>query len=365
MLSVLCVAQLTLVYARNYRIYSSGGYRNEARQADWRGMARFMADSMQPGDVPYMPIPNRETWAAAQFKFYEDQLRPELGYWHQPTLDLVRKPAETGRSAWFVFTEGHKLPAETVRHLASAGKWAPFYGGAIVYLPAKAAPVDPSKRVFDFVARRQADAVLAFDRKVGSADMVLTGSVGRTATITSQTPTLPLTLGAGITRATVEYHAPADYGTTLSLYWVVEPGRWNSALDFSGIEPGSAHVRFPIFRSEPYLFLHHNGSVVYRFFLERSGDFDLILEAKNDKPGPIHLRVKAGEGSVREFLFDLADNEFSTRRQRVQLAAGPNTMRITYDSFTRIKEKLKVADDEANSFEFARWKLNWVGGGDP
>jgi hypothetical protein len=285
-----------------------------------------------------------------------------MAFWNKPDLATLLQAESRNVDIWYVLYEPHRLPAETWQRLLTRDQvtWAPFYGGAVLYLPAADTTATVMERTFAFAARQETDAVLAFERGTPSADVALTGTIQGSARLGPGNPWLSVALPPGAMRARVAYADPKDSETKLNLYRRVKPGEWNSAADFSAIYPESPQVRFPLFRSAPYLFMHHNGTVDYRVFLDKGGDFDLVFEVKDDKPGPIHLKVYFDSQKKAEFLFDRGDNRFGVQRGRVRLGKGPQRMRVIYDSFKRIKEKLKTADDEANSFEFARWKLNWV-----
>src|SRR5205823_769987 len=134
--------------------------------------------------------------------------------------------------------------------------------------------------------------------------------------------------------------------TTITLYKHLEPGKWNRATEFSSIDPSSSIVQCPLYDGKPTVYLQHNGVLQYRFFLDEERDYEFTLEAKNDFPGPLGLRVFFSRSVEPPPLkFDKADNSFSEQHRRVHLTKGLNELTLYYNSFNRTKTEMRNYED--------------------
>jgi hypothetical protein len=201
-------------------------------------------------------------------------------------------------------------------------------------------------------------AVLAPWRTSFAADVVLMGPLEATLRLDPATTPSLLNLQPGAYEARFGAQKPATDRTSMTLFRLVTPGEWQPAAEFSVLEASTPAISTPLHNGEPCLSLNHMGTVRYHIFVSQAGSYDLCLEARNDRPGPISLRVWAGAaGETQRFIFGAADNRFSVARHPVRLQAGPQELTVYYDSYRRVDNPAIPQQDTVNSFDFARWAL--------
>jgi 4-amino-4-deoxy-L-arabinose transferase-like glycosyltransferase len=351
------LAALLAAQAQNWSRYDAGGWRDEPSQADWRGMARWLADHSREGDTIALPSPNG-SWVPLHMRFYLEAMKPAGSQVRMHEAVDLSRLSHSGVRIWVVVAQPHELPADTFELLVKKGKWKPFYGGAVVLLPPAPEVPDPVSDRQHFLVPRPMKAVLAPWRTSFAADVVVTGPLEATLRLDPATTTPLLDLKPGAYEAQFGPQKPATDSTSMTLFRLVNPGEWQPAVEFSVLEPSSAAISIPLHNGKPCLSLNHMGSVRYHFLLLRGGEYDLCLEARNDRPGPIALRAWAGaHGETGRFVFSSADNRFSIVRERVRLSEGPQELTVYYDSYRRVENPAIPQQDTVNSFDFARWAL--------
>lgn len=355
----LCLLGLVVgIYGQYYVRYDARGWRDEPGQADWKAMSQFIGSMSRPDDLIVVPRAGDDTWVPLHFRFYLPQAKPKGTLVNTPDLQPLRASLQAGKDAWFVAVQPWKLPQKTWEYLIAQGQWFSFFGGSVVFLPSEKAPSPSSGLVEQTLVSNGGQAALAALRSVAKGPVRLEGAVNTTLVFDSKTTYALLELPPGVYRASWPNNA-SNSETTLGLFRRVEPGQWQRAMDYSQLVVKSPKNEVLLKQGEPYLSMMYNGAARYRFYVDQSGEYDLTLEAKNDKPGPISLRVwMSGVGEMPRFEFAQANNRFSTQTQSVKLSKGPNELVVYYVSFKRIQAKQSDPQDEFNSFGFSRWKLD-------
>ena len=184
------VAALLAAQAQNWSRYDAGGWRDEPSQADWRGMARWLAEQSREGDTIALPAPNG-SWVPLHMRFYLEATEPAGSQVRiHEAADFIRL-RRTGVRTWVVVAQPHELPKDTFDLLVNEGKWKPFYGGSVVLLPPAPEVSDPVADPQHFLVPRPMKAVLAPWRTSFAADVVLTGPMeARLRLDPATTPTL-------------------------------------------------------------------------------------------------------------------------------------------------------------------------------
>ncbi len=312
--SLLLLGGLSFVNLNNYRSYAADGWRDENNQADWRSMARYVAKMARPEDTVMIPIIG-DTWLRLHYTFYQMVYPTAAEKSYPSTLADVQKVLREGRAGWFIMALPHTIPPDLFQYLLNRGQWKSYFGGAVVFLPPEPPPgVSPLKKQLLAVPTSRGAALGAL-RGAVRGDLLLTGPVTRAALHFDDNTTFALLkLPQGVHELTYRSTVPGVGETTVGLMPVVKPGEWQPAVDFSRLDPSSSAVWFKLKDGQPIVYMQHNGSLYYNFTLAAGGDFDLVLEAREDKPGPIGVRVFAsGFGETERFVFDAKDNSFRHR----------------------------------------------------
>lgn len=351
---------VTSIMASNYVRYDSNGWRSEKNQSDWRGMAKFVNRHIRPQDVLNIPVVP-ETWQRLHFMFYFEQYQPDRLRTEYEKLSDINALLASGKCVWFIVSQPWALPEDTFRFLTEAGQWFNFYEGAVVFLSPSFPRTSKREDRVSFLIADKEKAAFSLARAPAPVDVILTGPLQAQVRMDGRLPYVLLGWDKGVYDAQIRYGNEPPDATTVCLYRRMVPGNWHEAKDFSSVEPGSAMIRYPLRNGQPYLELQHNGVVRYLFYCEDQGDYDFYLEAKNDKPGPVGVRVFVSRfDELPRFNFGKANNKFSQIKSRVHLEEGLNQLTLYYDSFNRTSSEQRVYEDNFNTFEATRWKFEKV-----
>lgn len=343
------------IYSWGFYEYANSGYRNEPGQADWEGGVKELVSLARPGDmINVLPLP--DTWLANHFKFYKRIYGPKAPVRHLENQETLAATTRAGTPIWTFIDRPHRHKKELLQYLTHAGIWTPVFGGALVFLPPKLNPKAPENICVDLLVKRAGEYALGFSRRV-DAYVQLDGETTSRLHFKNTTFLPPQEMKAGVYRAEV-FPEPGDTATTPAFYKRIKEGEWQSALDFESIDPSSPYFDFPLHQGTPYLSMTHNGCVTYTFFIDDPGEYDLDLDVRHDKPGPIKVKVYDIEGTeLGNLEFSKANNEFEPGRLRLDLKRGPNRLKLYYHSFERLAVKQRNPEDDFNCFDLLRWRL--------
>lgn len=352
-LTILLLVTALTGEASVYVAYDAHGWRNEASQADWRGMAKYVGQEARPNDLCAVPIPNGRTWIRLHYAFYHEVFAGRVPIVLPRAVGDIEECLVKASGLWLIVAEPQNLSDDMFAYLLAEGQWKTFFGGAVVYLPGSSA----GTRHLSLLTLDRAPAALSFVRGSFTGDVVLTSPLRATLRFDAETTFSLLGMEEGPQEFDL-HPAGNDTPCTFGIFRRVPLGQWQPAIEFSVLLPSSKLVNFPLKDDKPFLFLRHNGSAYYYIYVDEPGYYYLSMEAANDRPGPIRARVffsQTGEGP--RFVWGRANNRFSTVRGKVLLPQGPVIMTVYYDSFTRLENSSITDLDSANSFKFTRWKL--------
>jgi 4-amino-4-deoxy-L-arabinose transferase-like glycosyltransferase len=350
----------TMCYAwwQNYQRYDSHGFRNEVNQADWRGIADFVATHAEPDHVVAIPI-KPETWQRLHYMFYHESRSKHPVDFLSTLPELATASNQWQRPVWFIVSQPWTYPKDLFEYLVSNGQWFNYFGGSVVFLPPKRSEV-PGQVANVFAVAQACRAAIGGDRQLLTGDLVLTGPTTGKYVLDEMTSAVVVDLKPGVYQATLSLAVNSSTGT-LRLFPVLSSGQPTRTMDFSKLDPVSSVVNFLLHEGEPYLFLQHNGIVWFHYFLEKPGLYRFTLNAKHDRPGPVGVRLfMTMTPEPEKMWFDKKDNSFGNMTRDVRLQAGRNELRIYYDSFNRA-EIADTYEDYTNAFESTYWKLQRIG----
>ncbi|MGI8906731.1 MAG: glycosyltransferase family 39 protein [Candidatus Sumerlaeaceae bacterium] len=359
LLSIGLFAVMAGFWGYEYPRYDARGIRNETNQADWRGMAEFVNRTARPQDaIVVSTVP--DTWERLHFMFYHEQISPNRKVQFLNTREEVESVLNAGTSAWHIVTQPYSIPKELLQLFVTEGQWFNFYGGSVIFIGAHE-PAPAGKLVQNQVIGQPIMAALGGDRYLVTGDVMVTGPLSLRATLDSETSAAVLSFPPGVYRSTVTYAAGSSTAS-LAFYPRLNAGEWYCTKDFSAIDPVGSLIKFRLHDGQPTIYMQYNGVLKYRYFLDAPGLYRFTLEAKNDVPGPLGVRIFFSRAPEPEKMwFDQKNNKFSPLSREVRLAGGMNEMRIYYDSFTRAQVEVENPDDMTNEFESTRWKLERIG----
>lgn len=341
----------------NYVEYDARGWRNEYRQSDWRGMAEYVGRMAETRDVAAVPVIDN-TWLRLHYLFYHQQFAKTIPCAYPGSVEDLQNLSAEGERAWFVLGAPWEIPKDLFEYLVSNGQWRCFFGGAVVFLPPQAKSSSSEEWPEYLLSRKRAVAVLGPKRGVANCDLILTHPLQARLSVDSGAGLPRLLLDEGVQEMIVHNRSTTSPPTTITLYRQLQPGEWWSAVDFDEIKPNSMMIRPCLKDGELVMWMQHNGVLYYRFDWETEGSYDLFVEAKNDKPGPIKIRVFTTSGAESEpLLFNARNNQYSVARTRINFRRGINVLTLYYCSFERTKEEQREYEDNFNAFEVLRWKL--------
>jgi hypothetical protein len=366
---VFCAGLLILCFAlatKQFSSFDNWGYRSAANQADWLQMAEFVDSNAGVDDSVMLPVISGNTWALSQFGFYYRRIGGLKTVKTANTVEELRSALKERHSlGWYVLTSPWEIPPTTFEYLVKYGQWQNFAGGSVILLSS-----DPQITTLNhsqpiLIPATETGAIAP---KSGSiiANLEFTGSTTGKAKLTKNAPFVYTHFNRGITWTSVTDIADSTTNPALQLglYPVIKPDIWHSASQFSEILPRSSRISFPVVNGKAALCMRYNGIAKYRFWLEQAGNFELSIEAANDKPGPITARVfSRNSGELPLYTFNKADNECSIVSHPLRLKKGLNELTVYYNSFRRIPDKTWNPEDSANQFIFTKWKLGLVSGG--
>lgn len=354
-LSAILLALVLFVYMSGFREYANVGYRNETKQADWEGAVKRLTEFARRGDeLEILPLP--DTWLGSHIKYYKRHYCPALPVRHLAQPAELAQADSDGVPLWTFIDSPTRHKTEMVQYLAKEGVWIPMFGGALIFLPPTLTPSRPENLRLDLLVRETGEYALVFPREV-NACVQFDGETSWSIRLKWFRYFPPREMEAGVHRIEILPES-ADKVATPTLYRRIKEGEWQSALLFDLMTPSSSALDFPLYEGQPYLSMMHNGSLQYSVFVDQAGEYDLWMDARHDKPGPITVRVFDIKGTdLGKFRFDKANNRFEPRAIRVALKAGPNRFTFYYNSFDRTKTKQANPEDEYNSFDFLRWRL--------
>jgi len=354
-LSAAALVACTDINLRNDFRYDSWGYRTQGNLADWKSMAEFIKRVSSRGDVIGVPAGPGNTWYMSQFNFYRKRSHLPMATIPLNSRDDVGNAFRSGaHGIWYISTLPSHIDGELFSDLLSEGQWQAFAGGAVVYLK------KPADHQHSFLARHSGEyALLPMKPPAGFISQVqVNNPVHTTLLFDQQHPYNMLRLPQGLVTFADSSTSAADDGEKWSLVPKIDENAWQSAADLSSWEPGSQEIGFPVVNGVPAMMMQYNGKIIYRFWMEKAGTYTLTLEAKNDAPGPIAMKVSmAGSADMVEYAFAQADNSLSQISHRVKLRAGFNEMTFYYHSFKRIKAWRWADADTFNQCIVTRWRV--------
>ena len=339
---------------QSWREYDSYGWRNDTGQADWRGMAEFLAIHANGKDD--VVVLDKGSWTSLHYRYYSLYYPGQFTVMQAAAPDAIARERKN-KNVWFMFlcNRTNQSLAEYISD--SHAKWVPFFGGALVYLPKiqdASLPVDHT-----FAISRNQAGFYSMGRVDGSP---VSGTLSvkyennknfQLQSSKNNVPTVWLTEGI--------YKVSPDVPTTVSLFRHVDLGVWNSSLGFSDLSySGKSLVglNFPLFEGKPIASLLYNATLNYNIAVPSSGKYKLSVRAKNDIPGPVKVRVFDGNRELSSLNFDRRNNEFDIQSVSFDVKNTAIVLKLYCTSFSRDKDATGPYSNTVTSFDMAAWRLD-------
>lgn len=349
---ILCLGS----YGKQYVIYNSRGYRTQNDTVDWQGLAGYLGGN---ADTKERVAISSMSGIGSQYQFYHKRFNVQSPIVAVTTVEEIQRLFNDNRisGVWYLLIFNN-LDENIFQYLLTHGQWKNFYGAAIVYLHRS----EMAQETNNTVLLVPESGYYALVRKGGSNDYnaVLKHPASATLIASQANPPI-LPYGRGKHYFTFQDQA-SDSPTTTTLVPALFEGKWSKAINFSYLYGSNLGVNIKLSNSfEPALLLQYNGTVGYEFFVRDSGAYILTIEAKNDAPGPIELRIFTSVGGeLPRQTFSRADNTFTQVQVPVQLKQGLNELKFYFPSYQRIARTGGDPADTITNFVFSRWRLDKI-----
>ena len=363
-LSALLTGILVWLSLTNFVLYDNGGNRYPSLNPDWPSMVKLVADHGEPQDIMATASTSGNTWAYSNLVFCINRTKKPISLRKISTIPELEETIKDGRTGvWYAFGFYRPPDESVVKYLLSNAHWTCYVGGAVAYLP----PTPPRKALGETLpttvfAPYDDIYALSLERAGNRFESQIKLPPGTTdepqITLNNSSPYRLLDLKAGPLTFDASFTTGTLDETTCTLYRKMKVGDWQRAVDFDKWEPNPSAISTPYVSGVPAIQMRYNGKIDYRFFLDEAGAYNLTLEAENDSPGPLAIRVFASNaGEIGPYNFDLANDRLSQITHKANLKKGLNLLTVYYPSFRRLQDKNPHLDGSYNEFLFTRWRL--------